>query len=637
MSGLFDPGWFFGPDGPLALERDRFEYRRGQVRMAEAVTEAFREGRHLVVEAGTGTGKTLAYLVPALKADAPVILSTGTKALQEQLIGREAPVALEATGSSRRVELLKGRENYLCKKRLEEARLQPLLEGTDELGLFKVIERWERKTETGDRSEVPGLPDFSRLWSKLDARADICVGSKCAWYEECHLVLARRRAQEAHVVVANHHLLFADLALRKSGHGQILPDAAYAVLDEAHLAEDAAAAHFGLRLSTRMLSDLASDPEDELERLGVDTEPARTLGRVGRRFLALLRPPEGRGRVALRREALDEIAAPRAELEEAWARYESAVAGPGERGEERALLVARCRTQAAALGELLLGESLDHVVTVESQGKRGAVLASFPIEVGELLAETMGQHFASVVAASATLSVEGRLDRAAGRLGIPKARKLIVPSPFDPERQAGLYIPRKFPDPKEFSFGERCLDEIEELLQITEGRALVVFASHRALRRAADELAPRLPWRVLVQGDAPRERLVDEFRNDVHSVLFGTASFRQGIDVPGEALSLVIVDKLPFAVPDDPLVAARADACRRRGGNPFMADQLPEAILALKQALGRLIRTRRDRGLLVVLDSRIRTRRYGDVVLRSLPPWPLFEERHEAARWYHRV
>ena len=623
----------FAPGGVLARLREGYEVRDGQRRMAEAVARAMAEGRHLVVEAGTGTGKSLAYLVPAFLVHEQVILSTGTRALQEQLVAREVPLAAAVTGRQRRVVLLKGRENYLCRKRLEELAADPLLPDMDEARVFREILRWADRTETGDRAEVPALPDGSWTWARVDGRADTCTGSACPHYADCFVYRARRQALEAGIVVVNHHLLFADLALRGRGEGMILPPAPFLVLDEAHLAEDAAASHFAVTLTTRRIVDLARDAERELVRAGRDPGAARAVEATGRELLGHLRPPDEAGRVRFEAGRFGAGLAERADLfRECLEGLARALEGPGERADERALLVARCHEVGATLDELLGPVPGDRVVTVEPQGRHGALLASWPIEVGPLLERTLGEAFTSVVATSATLSVARSLDRARMRLGLPGAETLVVPSPFSHRRQAVLYVPREFPEPSAPGFLRRCLDEMEELVRITEGRALLLFASHRALRRAAERLAGRLPWPVLVQGEAPRERLVEAFRADEHSVLLGTASFRQGIDVPGAALSLVVVDKLPFAVPSDPLVAARADAIRARGGNPFLEESLPEAILSLRQALGRLIRRRSDRGILALLDVRVRTRRYGRAVLESLPPWPVVADVEEVRR-----
>lgn len=624
------------------MARGGFERRSGQQRMATAVFEALSREHDLVVEAGTGTGKTLAYLIPALLYDEPTILSTGTKALQEQLLRREVPVAAKTLsrledrrwGRTRaRVVVLKGRENYLCVKRLEESDTPLFGDYAHEAPLLARIRDWAETTSSGDRADLEDLPDRSRLWQRLDGRADTCTGAQCAHYESCFVTKARRAASAAHVVVVNHHLLFADLALRLSGRGRILPPARRVVLDEAHLAQSAAVAHFGTRLSLRMLVELANDAALELPASGRSAQPATHLGRLAREFFAAIRPSGGR--VAWDPSAIDEKVETLMErMIDAWGQLAAEAEGEGKRAEERTLLIARCDDQRRALSDFVSGEHGMRVLTVEAQGRHGAALASWPLDVGSLLCESFSLHFDAVVATSATLSVGGDLRRAAARLGLPEAERLIVSSPFS-RSQAALYVPERFPEPKDPAFAERSLREIEELLSITRGRALVLFASHRALLDAASRFRDALEWPVLIQGDAPREVLIESFRSQTDSVLFGTASFRQGIDVPGEALSLVIVDKLPFAVPDDPVVAARARLLREQGKDPFMDEQLPEAVLALRQALGRLIRSGRDRGLLALLDIRVRTRRYGKVVLSSLPEWTLLEDIEQARAWFH--
>lgn len=626
----------FGPDGALARAHGAFEFRPGQQRMAEAVARAFAESSFLMVEAGTGTGKTLAYLVPALEVEAQVVLSTGTKALQEQIVSRELPLARELTGVSGEAVVLKGRENYLCRKRFEEFSTEPLFDSRDEAPLWTKVKRWAKKTQVGDRAEIEGLPDSSRLWSRIDGRKEVCTGQKCPLVERCFVYQARRRAQGAKLVVVNHHLLFADLALRQAEAGKILPRAPFLVLDEAHMVEDAALSHFGSRLTGRMITDLAGDAETELKRAGRDLHTVRLAAETAKRFFKVLRPWR-EGRVGFDpqagRESLLDLAD---DLSGLLGALVQGLAGPGDREEERDLLMHRALAYQAALEDLMGPQPEDRVVTVEPQGREGSLLASWPIDVAPLLEEAFTREFTAVVATSATLSVGGSLARSARRIGLTAAQPLIVPSPFNHRRQAALYIPAHFPEPSDPQYAARVQREIADLLSISEGRALVLFASHRALRNAAELLQGAVPWPVLVQGEAPREQLIESFRNEVHSVLLGTASFRQGIDLPGETLSLVIVDKLPFAVPDDPLVEARARLVRSRGADPFMEDQLPETVLALKQGLGRLIRTKSDRGLLALLDVRVRTKRYGRVVLDSLPPWPLLEDLEQARSWYRK-
>lgn len=626
----------FSSAGALAREFTRFEARAGQLKMAEAVERAFATRRSLIVEAGTGTGKSLAFLLPALHLGEPVLISTGTKALQAQLLEREVPLALRATGTSAPIAVLKGRENYLCNKKLAELTADPRLELAAEIPLYNQLVPWAASSSTGDRAELPGLPDQSPLWRSVDGRAETCLGTQCPQYAGCFVYEARARAQAAQVVVVNHYLLFADLALRRSGAPGLLTGPRTLVIDEAHMALDAAARHFGRRVSWRMAQELARDAAQELARAARDPLEVATFERAARDLFAWLRPPlDGRASLKAVTQGRD-LSAAIERIESALAGVRGQCQGAGPRAEERALLAQRCLAFSDALQELTGPASADLVVTVEPQGKEGSTLASYPIELGPLLEEAWRDTFDAVVATSATLAVAGKLERAAQRLGLPEATKLIVSSPFHHRKQAALYIPRQFPDPRDPQFLERALREIEALLEISRGRALVLFSSHRALQFVAGRLANSLPWPVLVQGDAPREQLLEQFRDEVHSVLLGTASFRQGIDVPGEALSMVIVDKLPFAVPDDPVVAARGEAVRRRGGNPFEEDQLPEAILDLRQAFGRLIRTQDDRGLLALLDIRVRTRNYGRTVLDSLPPWPLLDDLEQARGWLNR-
>jgi ATP-dependent DNA helicase DinG len=637
---------FFSPGGILASSSLPYEYRPGQLEMAKAVERALTERRHLIVEAGTGTGKTLAYLLPALRTGQRVIVSTGTKALQDQLFFRDIPF-LETLLGPLRVCYMKGRANYLCRHKLVTLRNQPILSGLEEIDQYRQISEWEQTTETGDRAELSGMPESSALWNKLDARTEACLGSTCPDYQRCFITEMRRRALESDIIIVNHHLFFADLSVKQQATGApdagILPEAAAVVFDEAHELEEVASSYFGLSVSNIRFEELARDTDALLRgKEGAANLPAATqqLRERARMFFAGL-PMAGDGRQPFvgREEFLetsgDLYMAVRASLRRLEAEMETLKGVDEAPGLKKR--VARLRTEL----EFLLESNASNMVywmerrihsgaTDKSSSGRGAALRpqsrttflqATPIDVSELLHEMVFDQIPTVVLTSATLTVQGGFEHMRKRLGLAEARELVVPSHFRYDKQALLYLPPNMPDPRDPEFPEAAADCIRRVLEITRGRAFCLFTSYSQMRDLYERLLPVLDFPLLLHGTAPRNALLEQFRTTPNAVLFGTSSFWQGVDVQGEALSCVIIDKLPFAVPSDPVVAARMKAIEEAGGKPFFDYQVPAAVLTLKQGFGRLIRSLEDRGVLVLLDPRVKRQRYGQTFLKSLPPY----------------
>ena len=632
---------FFSPGGILASSSLPYEYRPGQLEMAKAVERALTEHRHLIVEAGTGTGKTLAYLLPALRTGQRVIVSTGTKALQDQLFFRDIPF-LETLLGPLRVCYMKGRANYLCRHKLVSLRSQPILSGLEEIDQYRQISEWEQTTETGDRAELSGMPESSALWSKLDARSEACLGSTCPDYQRCFITEMRRRALESDIIIVNHHLFFADLSVKQQAAGApdagILPEAAAVVFDEAHELEDVASSYFGLSVSNIRFEELARDNDTLLRgKEGAANLPAATqqLRERARMFFAGL-PMEGDGRQPFlgREEFLetsgDLYMSVRASLRRLEAEMETLKGVDEAPGLKKR--VARLRSE---LEFLLESNSTNMVFWMErrahfggpdkpSPGRGGArttFLQATPIDVSELLHEMLFETIPTVVLTSATLTVQGGFEHMRKRLGLSEARELVVPSHFKYDKQALLYLPPNMPDPRDPEFPEAAANCIRRVLELSRGRAFCLFTSYAQMRDLYERLLPVLDFPLLLHGTAPRKALLDEFRSTPNAVLFGTSSFWQGVDVQGEALSCVIIDKLPFAVPSDPVVQARMRAIEEAGGKPFFDYQVPAAVLTLKQGFGRLIRSLEDRGVLVLLDPRVTRQRYGQTFLKSLPPY----------------
>ena len=714
--------------GALAERIPGFSPRAAQLQLATAIATTVDARASLLAEAGTGTGKTFAYLVPALLSGLKTIVSTGTRALQDQLYHRDLPRVRDALGIGLKTALLKGRANYLCLYRMEKAKGEPRFTGREQIAIFQRIVAWSGRTRMGDLAEVEGLPEDAPLIPLVTSTTDNCLGSDCPFWEDCFVVKARQRAQAADLVVVNHHLLLADLALKQEGFGEILPGAQVFVVDEAHQLPELAAQFFGEGLSARPLVELARDALAEAKSvtgaLAVVQGPARALEEATRALREAMEPLPARGtrwralelpevfdalgalddalvayadaveplretsgafescharavdqRTRLLRwapkdfarrhevEAEDDdaadgfaLSAERMEADAVGAGFGGDAGGPtlspgpspGGRGEQ-ARASGGAISDSAGIGDAAgtggsastgrtsggaraqAGESDDTAAAADAKtlwdvrwyelSPRGFRLQRTPLDVSGPLRAHREASRAAWVFTSATLAVDGRFDHVSTRLGLDAPRTLIAPSPFDWARQALCWLPPRMPEPNSRDYTAAVVDAIRPVLQASKGRAFVLFASHRALREAAALLRGDCPWTLLVQGEAPRSVLLERFRASGDGVLLGAASFREGVDVAGDALSVVVIDKLPFAAPDDPVFEARLDTIRRDGGNPFRDEQLPQAVIALKQGVGRLIRTETDRGVLVLCDPRLTTKSYGKVFFGSLPPF----------------
>ena len=627
--------------------------------MASAVEQAIDEKRHLIVEAGTGTGKTLAYLLPIIKSGKRVIVSTGTKNLQEQLFFKDVPFLERALfGENRapavgaasvaaypqapedehrlKVCYMKGRQNYLCRKKLYDLTAQPVLNGLDEINEFRTLLEWDKETTIGDRAELTTLPETSPLWGKLNASAEHCIGSKCAEFGRCFITEMRRKAAESDIIIVNHHLFFADLSVKlaaeKAPDAGVLPAAACVIFDEAHELEDVATSYFGVTVSNLKVDDLLRDLEVTIrDKKVVSTDLLQLSGRVRERsqfFFSIL--PEGDGRFAFnnREEFLEEFGSEFIGFKNVIRQLHSELQAIPNKPDEVHNLIRRTDELHAQLSFLMESREKNTVYWIERRSGRGkfskvenVFLQATPIDVSAILRQSLFDRFESIVLTSATLAVANGFDYIKGRLGLEGARELIVPSHFDYESQAIFYVPPDLPDPRDASFTQQATARIRQLLEITRGRAFCLFTSHAQMQQVHDALLGQLDYPMLLQGSAPKTALIEQFRATPNAVLFATSSFWQGVDVQGDQLSCVIIDKIPFAVPSDPIVQARCIAIDDDGGNAFFDYSVPVAVITLKQGFGRLIRSLNDRGLLVLLDNRILKKQYGRVFVKSLPAY----------------
>ncbi len=648
----------FAPGGPLASALRGFEARPGQLEMADAASAAFADGGVLLAEAGTGTGKTLAYLVPAVLSRQRVLISTGTKNLQEQIFFKDLPVLRESLGIPFTSTYMKGRGNYLCLHRFEAYR-----DGNSGFGRVdaefgvapnevlhvRIIDEWRRETQTGDRAEIEDLPEDLPFWKEIAATTENCIGAECPQHNECFITRMRQRAAESDIVIVNHHLLCADAAVRQSEYGEVIPACRYAVVDEAHQLEDVATQYFGLAVSNYRLDDLARDVEraaganqipDREAEIGL-REDAERLRHRARDFFAAVQMvrfevpgvsgSDNRVRVgsAQMLKVVDEGAA----LLRAVEAIEASIALARDIPEDVLATGRRAAEIRTDLTFLLRADDPGFVYYLEVRG-RGVFLRASPIDVSAIVRELLLDRMKATILTSATLTVDGSFDYIRSRLGIRRARELRLASEFDYATRAILYLPKRMPEPRSREFAAAVARQVVEIVKRTRGRAFVLFTSYANLREVQALASAEIEYPILVHGTAPRSALLRDFKATPNAVLLATSSFWQGVDVVGEALSCVIIDKLPFASPGDPITSARIEAIAARGGSAFGEYQIPLAVLALQQGLGRLLRHRQDRGVLAVLDPRLRTMGYGRRFRESMPPAPVTHDLDDIARFF---
>jgi ATP-dependent DNA helicase DinG len=623
----------FGPGGMLDKSMmGSYEHRQGQLLMAQAVDDAFENHHHAIVEAGTGTGKTLAYLLPAICSGRRVVISTATKSLQEQLYQKDVPFLQKHFAPNLKVAVMKGRSNFLCLTKMHAMADQPMLRGMEEVDAFRQIKDWSKLTETGDRA------DDSELWSRMDARRETCTGKKCPEFEQCFLTKMQMRAKEADIIIVNHHLFFADLALKQDDFGSILPEYSAVVFDEAHEMEDVASDYFGQEISNYRFEELARDADQtmRLAHVGTPSLLRRTqrIREKNRAFFETFPPRDGRfpfsrqereAFIEQNREAYDA-------LHNALKGLETEIAALTQRTEELVRIARRSFEIRQDLAFLFESNERNYVYWFERRNK-GVFLAATPIDVSQILREKLFEAFDTVILTSATLTVAGRFEFIRQRMGLDHAKETALPPEFDYPQQALLYLPPRMPDVRDAGFAGKAADEIATMLELSEGRAFCLFTSYAQMNDLFERLRNRLDFPLFLQGTAPRSVLLEQFKTTPNAVLFATASFWQGVDVPGAQLSCVIVDRLPFAVPSDPVVAARVKALQEEGRNPFAEFQVPQAVLSLKQGFGRLIRTKTDRGVLALLDTRVSRMPYGKIFLESLPRYRRTSDLAEVERF----
>lgn len=630
----------FAPGGLISQFHAGYEYREGQVRMAESIALAFHDKKHLLVEAGTGTGKTLAYLIPAInesiRTRKRIIISTGTKNLQEQLMEKDIPLLKQMFPKKFTAAYMKGRSNYACLYRLHKSDDQPILDGLSDIDSFREVREWSRETRTGDRAELTHLPENLSFWNRVNAKSDTCIGQKCPDFEPCFISRMRAAAENADIVVVNHHLFFADLNVRGNQYGKVLPDYGAVIFDEAHLIEDIAADYFGFQVSNYRIDELVRDAAalpitDAIANAGIMKTAARIAGFSEQMWARLPQARAQEGRFPLSADSFsyrgsdgEDRSTPLGEaylaLDNALGRLETEIDVYSDKVPEAESIVRRIRQTRFDLAFIAKQGDRNFVYWLEKRG-RGIYLQASPVDVSGLLQEKLFGKVDTCVLTSATLSANSSFNFIRRRLGLDagSTNTLVAPSAFDYESQAMIYLPKGMPDPRSPEFGQIAAAEVARILRITHGRAFVLCTSNSSMASLYELVSSRVDFPCLLQGSMSKTGLLDKFRQTPNSVLFATTSFWQGVDVRGEQLSCVIIDKLPFAVPTDPIVAARSRFIDENGGRSFFEYSIPQAVITLKQGIGRLIRSQSDRGIIAILDPRLRTKPYGRDFLNSLP------------------
>ena len=637
----------FGAAGLLAQFHQDYEYREGQIKMAAAIARSFDEKKHLIVEAGTGTGKTLAYLIPAIaesiRKKKRIVISTGTKNLQEQLMDKDIPFLQKIVPKKFVAAYMKGRANYACLYRLHKNGDQPVLDGMDQIDHFRHVVEWSRETKTGDRAELTYLPENLSFWNRINAKSEICIGQKCPDFEPCFITRMRVGADHADIVIVNHHLFFADLNVRGNQFGKVIPDYGAVIFDEAHLIEDIAADYFGFQVSKFRIDELVRDANelpitDAIATSQIMRTSTRINGFSDQFWMRFTQARGQEGRFPLLAEAfatrgtdgsehLSALGETYHSLDEALSFLETEIDVYSEKIPEAESVVRRIKQTRSDLEFIVKQADRNFVYWLERRG-RGVFLQASPVDVSELLQKKLFEKVETCILTSATLATNGSFNFIRDRLGLKqdKTNTLVAPSSFDYEKQAVLYLPKAMPDPRSPEFTQVAANEIIKILQVTRGHAFVLCTSNQSMAALYELVSSRLGYPCFLQGSTSKTGLLDKFRSTPHAVLFATSSFWQGVDVRGDQLSCVIIDKLPFAVPTDPIVAARAKFIDDNGGRSFSDYSVPQAVISLKQGVGRLIRSTTDRGAIAVLDPRLRTKRYGRDFLQSLPRMKITSE-----------
>jgi len=626
------------PDGAFSKALAHYEYRPAQLKMAEAVNDLLNTDRTLLVEAATGTGKTWAYLLPAILSGKKVVVSTGTLTLQDQLFFKDLALLSETLPRAFSACMMKGKANYLCLHRFYQSLQQTSLSGIGVSSDLALIQDWAMTTKSGDRAEIAGLSEHAAIWQDVSIKGDACLGGQCPEYSRCYLTRLKQEAAAADVVVVNHHLFFSDLSLKNNGYGEILPRYNAVIFDEAHLLEEVATQFFGISFSTHRIDDFVRDAERAL-RYGQKVDPAckeqcRILPRYAAEFFNHFRREHERYRLKAR-DFHPEVLSAGAALLQSFNQLERLIEKLPFKSDDIKHIAERIGPLLTDLSVFLAGNQVDQDLVYWGECRGNSVfLHTSPLDVSGILRQKLFQGDTPIVLTSATLSIQGHFDFVKTRLGIDDAEEMKLETAFDYEKQALLYLPPHLPPPASPNFASAISDEIVRILKKSEGRAFLLFTSWRNLEAVYQNISPRLPYRLLKQGMQPKQVLIEAFRKDISSVLFGTTSFWQGVDVAGEALSCVIIDKLPFASPGDPLTSARIETLGREGKASFVEYQIPLAILALRQGIGRLIRSRRDRGLIAILDHRITKKSYGKIFLDSLPNAPRTDDFRKVALFF---